>query len=392
MIEPVSTLPLSKRAAALKPSPTLAMSARIRQLRAEGVDVVNFSAGEPDFPTPESIREAAIRAIHAGQTRYTATSGTPELKAAIVEKLQKENGLPGLKPEQIVVSCGAKHSVFNALQALLNPGDQVVLVAPYWATYAEQVVLAEGEPVVVRQATAEAIGAALTARTKAVLINTPCNPTGEVIEEAELRAIAELVTKHGLALISDEIYERLVYGHRHLSPASFGPEVAERTITINGCSKTYAMTGWRVGYSASSPALAKAMTNLQDQVTSNANSVAQAAAVAALQMPQDEVERMRAEFEARRDLLVTGLNGIPGLTCRVPKGAFYAFPDVTAFLGEACRDDVALADLLVDRAHMGTVPGSVFEGPGHLRLSYAASRETIEKGLERLRSLLPTLA
>lgn len=366
-------------------------------MKAQGLDVISFAAGEPDFGTPDPICDAAIEAMRAGATKYTASSGTPELKAAIVEKFRQENGLE-FRTDQIVVSCGAKHSVFNSLMVLVEPGDEVILLAPYWMTYADQVILAGGTPVAIPLGpesgfvpSLEQLQAAISARTKAIILNSPCNPTGAVLPRATLKEIAALALRHDFWIVADEIYERLIYDARHDSIAALGAEVRERTVTISGCSKSFAMTGWRIGYAAAPVAVAQAMSNLQDQVTSNPTTFAQAGAIAALRCDASVVDAMRDEFRGRRDLMLSRLREIPGLATPTPQGAFYVFPDVRAFLGERCPTDVDLADYLLSEAHVATVAGSVFEGPGHLRLSYSASRADIERGVDRIAEALERL-
>lgn len=384
------TLTLSRRTGLLKPSPTLAITARANAMKAEGRDVISFGAGEPDFNTPEPIRAAAIAAIEAGRTKYTPSAGTPALREAIARKLHDENGLD-YKPSQIVASCGAKHSLFNAMQVLLDPGDEVLLLAPYWMTYADQVTLAGGVPVPVMTSGEDGfvprlgdIAAAITPRTRAIVVNSPSNPTGALLPDETLRGIAGIAIEADLWIVADEIYERLVYGGAKVtSIAALAPAAYDRTLTINGVSKTYAMTGWRLGYCAAPEPVAKAMAALQDAVTSNPTSFVQDGAIAALALPDAEVEAMRAEFEARRTLIVEGLNAIPGFRCGMPGGAFYAFPDVTGALRPG-EDDLEFTAALLAEAEVAVVPGSVFAGPGHIRLSYATSRETIAKGLERI--------
>ncbi|RYG33247.1 pyridoxal phosphate-dependent aminotransferase [bacterium] len=363
-------------------------------MKAEGIDVISFAAGEPDFNTPEPIIHAAIEALEAGFTKYTPSAGIKDLKDVIVAKLHRENGVD-VKPEQVIVSCGAKHSVYNSCQVLVNPGDEVILIAPYWMTYAEQIKLAGGVPKVIHTTadsgfvpTYEQLREAVSERTKAIIVNSPSNPTGAVLPRQTIKEIAQLALRHNFWIISDEIYERLIYGETHQSLAALSAEVAERTITIGGCSKSYSMTGWRIGFAAAPPAVAKAMSNFQDQVTSNPTSFAQKGAVAAYKLPTETVEAMRVEFEARRDLILEGLRGIPGITVPTPKGAFYAFPDVSAFLHGEFKDDAALGEYLLTEAKVATIPGNVFEGPGHLRLSYAASREAIVEGVARLKEAL----
>jgi len=364
-------------------------------MKAEGIDVVSFGAGEPDFSTPEPICDAAIAALKSGFTKYTPTGGSPDLKQAAAEKLWRENALK-VDPSQIVVSCGAKHSIYNAMMVLVDPGDEVILPSPYWMTYAEQVRLAGGIPVPVPSHAEDgfvpdpdAIKAAVSPRTRAIMLNTPCNPTGAVFPRSLLKEIAALALRHGFWIISDEIYEKLIYdGEKHVSPASLGEDVAAQTVTVQGCSKSYAMTGWRIGFAAAPKPVAQAMTNLQDQVTSNPTSFAQKGAIAALNMPPAEIEAMRVEFEARRDLIVAKLREIPSVTVANPKGAFYVMPDFRAYLGGKIKDDPALASFLLENVHVAAVPGSVFGGDGHLRLSYATSRENIERGVARIAEAL----
>lgn len=370
------------------------MAAKAKKMKAEGIPVISFAAGEPDFNTPEPICDAAIQAIRDGFTKYTAGAGTIELREAIVQKLARENGL-NARPDQVVVSCGAKHSIYNALMALVEPGDEVILIAPYWMTYAEQIELAGGVPVFVDSAREsgfvpdpEAIRAAVTPRTKALVLNSPCNPTGAVFPRSVLKEIAALALRHDFWIISDEIYERLTYGEPAMSVASLGREIAERTVTVNGCSKSYAMTGWRIGYAVAPLEVAQAMANLQDQVTSNPTSFAQVGAVVALGMPGDAVTAMRDEFRARRDLMAGLLAEIPGVEFAIPEGAFYIFASFSRALGLEEADDLALADRLLAEAHVAAVPGSVFRGPGYLRLSYAASQQDIHEGIDRLRSCI----
>jgi aspartate aminotransferase len=382
----------------LKPSPTLGITAKANEMKAAGIDVVSFAAGEPDFNTPSAVIDEAITALRAGFTKYTPSAGTPDLKKAIVAKLERDNGLK-YRADQIVVSCGAKHSVFNTMQVLLDPGDEVILIAPYWMTYAEQVMLAGGVPRVVHTTleagfvpTYDQLREAVSPRTKAILVNSPCNPTGAVFPHQTLKEIAALALRHGLWIVSDEIYEKLVYGGvRHESMAGLGANVQEQTITINGCSKTYAMTGWRIGFAAAPGPVAKAMSNFQDQVTSNPTSFAQKGAIVAFGLPPEDVEAMRKEFEARRDLVVSLLRQIPGLRVPEPRGAFYVLPDASAYLTGEMKTDVDLADYLLREANVATIPGSVFEGAGHLRLSYAASRADIERGVARIAKALARL-
>lgn len=395
---------LSARARAIAPSPTMAIDTKSKQMLAQGIDVVNFSVGEPDFDTPAHIKAAGIQAIEAGKTKYTAAAGTIELRKAIAQKLKDDNGLT-YAPEQIVVSNGAKQSLFNAFMVLLDEGDEVIVQAPYWVSYPEMIKLAGGVPVVVE--TTEATGfkmtpamirAKLTPKTRAINLNSPSNPTGAVYNRAELQAIADLAVEHDLLIVTDEMYEKLVYGGaEHLSIAALGPEVYERTVTINGHSKAYAMTGWRLGYAAAPLHVAKAMGDLQSQTTSGASSIAQAAGVAGLLGTQEPIEMMRQEFDRRRQYMLARLNAMPGVRVDVvPEGAFYLFPNVAALFGKSYRgrkiensDD--LAALILEEGRVGLVPGSGFGAPNYLRLSYASSMERIQTGLDRIEKLLVEL-
>ncbi|HYG57403.1 MAG TPA: pyridoxal phosphate-dependent aminotransferase [Symbiobacteriaceae bacterium] len=392
---------LSARALAMAPSPTMAIDAKSKQLMAEGIDVVNFSVGEPDFDTPEHIKQAGIKAIVEGHTKYTPAAGTLELRKAICEKLRKDNGLE-YKPEQIVVSNGAKQSLYNAYQVLLNPGDEVILQAPYWVSYPEMVKLADGVPVVVEtdesngfKMTPDMIKAKLTPRTRAINLNSPSNPTGAVYTRKELEALAEFAVEHDLMVITDEMYEKLLYdGAEHVSIASFGPEIKARTITVNGMSKAYAMTGWRMGYTASESIYAKAMSDLQSQSTSGPSSISQKAAVQSLAGTQEPIEVMRQEFDRRRQHMMERLNRIPGFQVKAaPQGAFYLFPDVSGTFGMTVRgrkingaDD--LGQVILEEANVGLVPGTGFGAPNYLRFSYATSMERIDEGLNRIESML----
>ena len=393
----MSTYQLASRMENMRPSWTLSISSRARAMKQEGRDVISLAAGEPDFNTPDPICQAAIEAIHQGMTKYTQTQGVIELRTAICEKLKKENGIH-TAPDQIVVSCGAKHSLFNAMMALINPGDEVILIAPYWLTYHEQVILAGGTPVIVQTSadelfvpTYDQIQEKITKRTKAILINTPNNPTGAVWSRQVLKDIATLAIRHGLWVVSDEIYEKLIYEGEHQSIAALGSDIAAQTITINGCSKTYSMTGWRIGYSASLPKIAQAMTTLQDQVTSSPTSFAQAGAIAAYQISNESLMSMNQEFMTKRDLMMNGLSQIHGISCVKPKGAFYVLVDVSSLLKGEIADDFQLAGRLLDEILVATIPGSVFGAPGYLRLSYATSRENIQKATERLSHALKPL-
>jgi aspartate aminotransferase len=388
---------VSARVRALKPSETLALSARARELRARGEKVVSFAAGEPDFDTPEHIREAAVEAIRAGHTRYTEVGGVGPLREAIAAKLERENNVR-YKPREIVVSNGAKHAIWNALFTLLEPGDEVLCPVPYWVTFPEIVRLVGGSPVSVQPAagsykvTPAELERAVTARTRLLILNSPNNPSGAVYSRDEITALAAFVRKHDLFVLADEIYETLVYGDaEHVSIASVGPELRERTVLVNGVSKTWAMTGWRVGYAAAPADLAESIERLQGQMTSNPAAVSQQAALRALTGDTATARAMRAEFEARRNLIVRRLRAIEGIELQEPEGAFYAFPDASARIHSArngVHDSVTLCDYLIDEAKIVCVPGSAFGMEGHLRISYAVSERDITEGLDRMEAAL----
>ncbi len=391
---------LSRKGLSISPSATLAIDSKAKKLKAEGIDVVGFGAGEPDFDTPVHIKKAAIAAIEEGFTKYTPASGTMTLKEAICAKFKKDNGLE-YTPANIVISNGAKHSLVNVFQAICNPGDEVIIPAPFWVSYPEMVKLADGVPVMVYTTeeqgfkfTVEQIRQAVTAKTKAIILNSPSNPTGMVYTREELAELAELAVEKGFYIVSDEIYEKLIYdGKTHVSIASINEKVKAQTIIVNGVSKTYAMTGWRIGYTASSPEIAKIMGNVQSHATSNPNSIAQKAAEAAISGPQDMVATMVAAFASRRDYMVKRINGIPGLSCVNPNGAFYVMMNISKLIGKelaGCKiqgsDD--FANILLEKANVALVPGSGFGIDTHVRLSYATSQETITKGLDRIEELL----
>ena len=395
---------LSKRASSIKPSPTLAMDAKAKAMKANGVDIVNFGVGEPDFDTPDNIKEAAIKAIKEGFTKYTPVGGIDSLKDAIIEKLKKDNKLHYTR-EEIIVSCGAKHSLYNIAQALFGPGDEVLIPAPYWVSYPDQVVLNDATPVFIKtyesdsfMVKAEAVESRITEKTKALILNSPCNPTGLTYGKKNLEKIAEIALKHKLYVVSDEIYEKLVYdGVKHYSIASLDSEVKKRTIVVNGLSKSYAMTGWRIGYAAGPKEIIKAMTNIQSQSTSNPTSIAQKAAVEALTGPQDFIDKMRAEFDMRRKFLVSELNSIPGISCVTPTGAFYAFPNTSGLYGKSAptgkissSSDLAL--YFLEKANVALVHGGAFGDDNYVRLSYATSMDEIRKGVDRIREALTRLS
>lgn len=390
---------IAERAKKVKPSPTLAVDSKAKELKAKGFDVVNFGVGEPDFDTPEHIKEAAIKAIRDGFTKYTPVGGIDELKEAIIEKLERDNGLKYGK-ENILVSCGAKHSLYNIAQALFGPGDEVIIPSPYWVSYPDQVLINDAQPVIVEtkeendfMVEPDALKEKITPRTKAIIINSPSNPTGFIYTKKALEEIAEIALKNNIYIISDEIYEKLIYdGEKHISIASLSEEVKERTIVVNGLSKSHAMTGWRIGYAAGPVEIIKTMTKIQSQSTSNPTSIAQKAAVAALKGPQDCVEKMRQEFEKRRDYLVKELNNIAGVSCRMPKGAFYVFPNVNKVLGKnGINSSMDLSIYLLEKAFVALVPGSAFGAEGYIRISYATSMENLAKGIERIRKSLEEL-
>ncbi|MDD7403430.1 MAG: pyridoxal phosphate-dependent aminotransferase [Butyribacter sp.] len=397
------SLELSKKAAAVKPSSTLAITARAKELRAQGKDVVGFGAGEPDFNTPQNICDAAIAAIHDGFTKYTPASGTNDLKEAISKKFKDFNHLD-YGTDQIVISNGGKHSLTNIFTALINPGDEVIIPAPFWLSYPEIVKLAGGVPVIVTttkeqnfKLTAEDLEKAITDKTKAVVINTPNNPTGMLYTEEELRAIADVVVRNDIYVVADEMYENLVYGEeKHISIASLGKDIYDRTITCSGLAKSYAMTGWRIGYTGSSKEIAKMMGSVQSHQTSNPNSIAQKAAVEALNGPQDSVAVMHAEFDKRRKYMYERICKMPYISTIEPKGAFYVFVDANEVIGKMHHsekiDSIAkMADILINEYNTAVVPCADFGFENHLRLSYAISIEQIEKGLDRIENFLNEL-
>ena len=393
---------LADRLKTLAPSPTLAMQAKAKAMRAEGIDVISFGAGEPDFDTPRRIKDAAIRALEQGQTKYTEVGGIPELRVAVCQKFKRDNGL-AYAPDEVTVSCGAKHTLYNIFMALVNPGDEVLIPRPYWVSYPEQVRLLGGVPVAIDTPEStgfdldpEMLRKAVTPRTKMIVLDSPGNPTGAVFSPAALAEVAKLAVERDLWIISDECYEALTYEGRHVSIASLGADVKVRTIVVNTCSKAYAMTGWRIGYAAGPKPVIKAMTDVQSQVTSNPTSVAQWAAVEALAGPQDEVAVMVGEFDRRRRAIIAGLNGVPGIRCVMPRGAFYAFPNVSGLYGKRAKGGVlrGSADVcafLLDEARIATVAGVDFGSDAHIRLSYATGLETIEKGVARMDAAVRTL-
>jgi len=396
-------LTLSTKILAISPSPTLTIDARAKELKGAGKDIIGFGAGEPDFDTPDHIIEAAKKAMDEGFTRYTPASGMPELKKAVCDRFAQDWGLD-YKPGQIVVSNGAKHSLDNVFAAIINPGDEVILPAPYWVSYPEIIKINDGIPVILEtkpensyKAQADEIKKAITPRTKAFVLNSPSNPTGFIYNRKELEAIAALALEHGFYIVSDEIYDKSIYeGNEHIPIASLSKEVQDRTILVNGVSKTYAMTGWRIGWTASSLPLADAMASLQSHTTSNPNSIAQKAALAALTGPQDCVEEMRGIFQERRDYMVERVQNLPYISAQKPGGAFYLFINVSETFTKKYKDKLIgngdnLAKLLLEEYLLAMVPGDGFGASDYARFSYATSMENISKGLDRLESFLKEL-
>lgn len=394
---------LSDKALKISPSPTLAVDAKAREMKSRGIDVIGFGAGEPDFDTPARIRAAAIKAIEEGHTRYTAAGGTLELREAVCDKLRIDNGL-SYSPDQIVVSNGAKHSLDNILRALLNPGDGVLIPVPYWVSYPELVRLNGGKPLPVAskaenklKITPADLEKAYTADCKILILNYPSNPTGQVYTEKELGAIAAFCCDHDLFIIADEIYEKLVYGScRHLSIASFSEEMKARTVVVNGASKTYAMTGWRIGYTASKGELAAAMTAIQSHTTANPNAVAQKAALEALRGSQQCVEEMRLAFDKRRKFMYERIKAMPLLSAPEPEGAFYIFIDISGTVGKTCRGHAIAGSedftaLLLETRQVAVVPGTGFGAPDYIRLSFATAMDSIEEGLKRIEAFVGEL-
>ncbi|MBM4123179.1 MAG: pyridoxal phosphate-dependent aminotransferase [Nitrospira sp.] len=394
---------LAARASRIVPSPTLSITATAKSMKAQGIDVIDFASGEPDFDTPEPVKAAAEAAIRAGFTKYTASSGIDELRSAIADKLKAELGLAYPK-SQILVSCGAKHTLYNLAQALLEAGDEVIIPAPFWVSYRDQVLLNDATPVLLetKEADGYAISRAMlescvTPRTKAIIVNSPGNPTGATYDRPTLEVIADFALRRDLIIISDEIYEKILYdGVTHISIATLGPEVAARTVIVNGVSKAYAMTGWRIGYAAGPKDLLTAMADIQSQSTSNPTSISQKAAVAALRMGETFPQQMVTEFDRRRRLMVERLNKMPGVSCRMPTGAFYAFPNVSGLLTRRhpagpIDSPAALAAYLLKEAQVAVVPGEPFGSTHHIRLSYATGMEAIARGLERMEAALKKL-
>jgi aspartate aminotransferase len=393
---------LSKKVAQAEASQTLALTALAKKMKAEGIDVVSLTAGEPDFPTPQHIKNAAVKAIEDNFTKYTINAGIPELRKAIVEKLKRDNNIE-IDVSQILVSNGAKHSVFNTLQAICNKGDEVIIPAPYWVSYPEMVKLVDAVPAIIKttektdfKISAAQLKKAITKKTKALILCSPSNPTGSVYSQEELKSLAEVIKKSGIFVIADEIYEKVIYdGTKHFSLASI-PDIKDQIITINGVSKAYSMTGWRIGFLAAAKEIVDATDKVQSQVTSAPNSIAQKAAFAAFAGSDDEVKKMTAEFQKRRDFIYNAITSIPGITSSFPKGAFYLFPNVSAFYGKSyngvkVKDSDDMAQFLIKEAQVVTVPGSGFGAKNNIRLSYACSLEDLQKASSRMKDALAKL-
>ena len=397
--------PFTQRVLNIQASATVSAFARAGELQRQGVDLISLVAGEPDFETPEHIRDAAIRAINAGHTRYSnPASGIPELKSAICDKFERDNNLY-YTPSQIIVTCGAKQTIFDAIIALIEEGDEAIIPAPYWTSYADQVRLMGGNPIIVPTIqetdfcmTARQLQDAITPRTKFVLLNSPCNPTGTVYTRENLNALADVIAGANIYVIADEIYEKLLYENaEHVSIGALLPELADRTLTVNGVSKSYAMTGWRVGYGAGPQNLIDLMIKVQTQETTNTCTISQYAALEALTGPQGCVEVMRRAYVKRRNQIVSRLNRMPGVFCNMPRGAFYVFPDISEYIGKSSScgridSDVALCNFLLEEARVACVPGTGFGAPGYLRFSYAASPEQIARGMDRIEAALTALS
>jgi aspartate aminotransferase len=387
---------LAERTKLIKPSVTLAIAAKAGKLRSEGIDVVNFSAGEPDFDTPDHIKAAAVEALRKGMTKYTDVKGIEPLRAAIVHKYEQEHGL-AYRKDDVLVSCGAKHSLYNVFQAVINSGDEILIPAPYWVSYSDMALLAGGVPKIIPtneasgfRITAEQLAAELTPKTKVFILNSPCNPTGASYAADELLAIARVLEKHNCLVIVDDIYEKIVYDNFQVhNIVTLNPALRDRTVIINGVSKTYAMTGWRIGYAIGPADIISAAGKIQSQSTSNPTSIAQAAALEAISGSQVEVPRMVREFKQRRDVIVDRLNAIQGMHCLKPQGAFYVFPNISALLGRSANgkklaSPCDFADYLLEEAQVAVVPGEDFGSLENIRFSYATGLEDIEKGCERI--------
>ncbi len=393
---------MSKRISQISPSPTLSITAKAKKMQAEGINVIGFGAGEPDFDTPVNIKEAAKKAIDKGFTKYTPTAGTKELKDAICAKFKKDNNLEYL-PDEIIVSCGAKHSIFNIILTLCDEDNEVIVPSPYWVSYPEMIKVAGAKAVILNttkesgfKITPEQLEKAIKPDTKLLILNSPSNPTGMVYSESELKELSRIITKTGIYCISDEIYEKVIYDQQHVSIASLGEEIKKKTIVVNGASKAYSMTGWRIGYAAGPKEIVQAMSNLQDHSTSNPTSIAQVASVEALTGSQDDLKKMVIEFKKRRDFMVDRVNAITGIRTIKPQGAFYCWVDISGILqksanGKKIMNSMDLTDALLNGAHVAVVPGGVFGDDNYIRLSYATSMENIIEGLNRIERFINKL-
>lgn len=392
---------LSQRILGSKPSATSTLGGKIAEMKSAGINVAAFNLGEPDFPTPDKITQACVNAVQAGHTKYAAINGILPLREAISEKLAKDNHVQ-YDPTEICVSTGAKQAVYNAIMALVDPGDEVIIPTPCWVSYVEMVKLAQGVPVLVPtfadfQLDLSAIKVSVTNRTKAIIINTPNNPTGASYPEQALRTLAELAVEHDFYVISDEVYEKLIYGDaKHVSIASLSPAIRKRTVTINGFSKAYSMTGWRLGYSAAPTEISRGITALQGHTTTNSTTFVQYAGITALKECDADIAHMRQEFRRRRDYMLQRLTAIEGITCPTPSGAFYLMPNISAFLGKkqenrSIRNSVDFCDYMLEEARVAIVPGSAFEMPNAVRFAYSASMETISQGMDRFEAALKKL-
>ncbi len=388
---------LSKLAKNLKPSATLAITAKAKEMKSQGIDVIGFGAGEPDFDTPDNIKDFAKRFIDNGFTKYTAAGGIPELKNSIIERISKDYNV-NYEPKEIFVGSGAKHVLYNLFQVLINEGDEVIIPAPYWVSYPEQVRIAGGTPVIIHtlqennfKFSSIELENAITSKTKILVLNYPSNPTGSTFNERELKQIAEIVKKHNLIVVSDEIYDKILYeNNKHISFVQLDDEIKKQTILINGVSKTYSMTGWRIGYAAGDPSVISAMGNLSGQSTSNPTSISQKAAQEAFSGSQDQVGKMVEEFESRRNFICNELNKIYGIKCSIPDGAFYVFPDISSFFGKSyngkeIKNSVDFTNFLLDEALVAVVPGVEFGSDKNIRISYATSIVDIREGVRRIK-------
>ncbi|ACO02975.1 MAG TPA: pyridoxal phosphate-dependent aminotransferase [Persephonella sp.] len=387
----------SQRVLRVQPSQTLVITAKAAELRKKGIDIIGFGAGEPDFDTPDFVKEAAIKALKEGKTRYTPAAGIPELREGIAKRLKEKNGIE-YSPSEVIVTPGAKMGLYEVFSVILNPGDQVIVPAPYWVSYTEQIKLCDGEPVILELSeengfvlTADKLKEAITERTKALVLNTPSNPTGAVIPRSELERIAQVCLENNILIISDECYEEFCYDEEHVSIASLSKEVRDITFTVNAFSKSYSMTGWRLGWVAAPEEYIKKITVVQSQTISNPTSFAMYGALAALEDGGKFPAMMKEEFRKRRDFVIEQFLSIDGITCPVPKGAFYAFPNVKAYIVGDIKDDIELTAYLLEEAKVAVVPGSAFGKEGYIRLSYATSMDNLKEGMRRIKEALSKL-